>query len=55
MFGHRVQKLHVEGKDAAPPRVRIPALFTVVAEDPAATMDELAPYTTTTTTAMAPG
>jgi alkanesulfonate monooxygenase SsuD/methylene tetrahydromethanopterin reductase-like flavin-dependent oxidoreductase (luciferase family) len=42
--GLYAEKLREEGKDASAARVRIQALFTVVAEDPAAAMDELAPY-----------
>lgn len=37
-------KLRAEGKDPAQARIRIQGLFVTIAEDPAAAMDELAPY-----------
>lgn len=42
--GLYADKLRAEGKDPAAARIRIQSLFTVVADDPAAAMDELAPY-----------
>lgn len=39
-----LDKLRAAGKDPASGRVRIQGLFTVVANDPAEAMDELAPY-----------
>jgi alkanesulfonate monooxygenase SsuD/methylene tetrahydromethanopterin reductase-like flavin-dependent oxidoreductase (luciferase family) len=38
------EKLRAAGKDADSGRIRIQGLFTVVARDPVAAMDELAPY-----------
>ncbi|MFT3967058.1 MAG: LLM class flavin-dependent oxidoreductase [Sphingobium sp.] len=42
--GLYADKLRAEGKDPAGARIRIQGLFLAVAEDPAAAMDELAPY-----------
>lgn len=39
-----LEKLQAQGRDAANARVRITGLMTVVAEDPEAAMEELAPY-----------
>jgi len=38
------QKLRDQGKDPAEAKIRIQGLFTLVAEDPAKAMDEVAPY-----------
>lgn len=42
--GLYADKLRAEGKDPASARIRIQSLFTLVAEDPEAAMEELAPY-----------
>lgn len=42
--GLYADKLCAEGKDATQARIRIQSLFTVVAQDPQAAMEELAPY-----------
>lgn len=42
--GHYVEKLKEQGKDPAEARIRIQGLFTVVAHDPEAAMEELGPY-----------
>jgi alkanesulfonate monooxygenase SsuD/methylene tetrahydromethanopterin reductase-like flavin-dependent oxidoreductase (luciferase family) len=42
--GLYADKLREQGKDPAAARIRIQGLFTAVAEDPKAAMDELAPY-----------
>ncbi|HEX7855642.1 MAG TPA: LLM class flavin-dependent oxidoreductase [Sphingobium sp.] len=42
--GLYADKLRAEGKDPAAARIRIQGLFLAVAEDPAAAMEELAPY-----------
>jgi alkanesulfonate monooxygenase SsuD/methylene tetrahydromethanopterin reductase-like flavin-dependent oxidoreductase (luciferase family) len=42
--GLYADKLRAEGKDPAAAKIRIQGLFTAVAHDPAAAMEELAPY-----------
>lgn len=42
--GLYADKLRAEGKDPASARIRIQSLFTLVAEDPEAAMEEMAPY-----------
>ena len=42
--GQYAEKLREQGKDPASARIRIQGLFTMVAKDPAAAMEELAPH-----------